>query len=500
MNESSEPFVQIDGIVKDYPGVRAVDHASFELKRGEVHGLVGENGAGKSTLVKILAGVVRPDEGQINMNGESIQLRSGQDSYDAGFSFIHQELNLILFMNAAENVFLGHSYPTRALGLVDWKELSRRTADIFKTLGVEININVPVSRLKPGDQSMVAIARAFALDAQIYVMDEPTASLSAEEVDSLFRVIQTLKSQGKTILYISHRLEEIFQITDRVTVMRDAKTVGTFSTTDLDKKTLISHMIGRDLKQYYPPAKNEPGDVVLEARGIGNKNIRNISFQLHAGEVLGIAGLVGSGRSELLNMLYGLDPIETGEVLLKGKPYQPSTPAEAIEEQIVLVPEERRTMGLLMSQSITKNVVLPHINHLAKAGIFTNTTRETQVSQKVTQDVRLKAVSVNHSVSTLSGGNQQKVVFGRWMVGNVDVLLLDEPTRGVDVGARFEIYSLIRDMAEKGTAVLMVSSDLEEIIGLSQRILVMREGTLAAEMVNQNVTKYDILNQAYKAV
>lgn len=500
MNVSAEPFVKIAGIVKNYPGVQAVDHASFDLNRGEVHGLVGENGAGKSTLVKILAGVVRPDDGQIIMNGNPVQLRSGQDSYDAGFSFIHQELNLISFMNAAENVFLGHNYPTTALGLVDWKELSRRTANIFNTLGVEINIDLPVSWLKPGNQSMVAIARAFALDAQIYVMDEPTASLSAEEVENLFRVIQTLKSQGKTVLYISHRLEEIFMITDRVTIMRDGKTVGTFTTADLDKKTLIGHMIGRDLKQYYPPARNEPGNVVLEAKRIGNKHVRNISFKLHAGEVLGVAGLVGSGRSEMLNMLYGLDPIETGEVLLKGSPYKPSSPAEAIEKRVVLVPEERRTQGLLMSQSITKNVVLPHVNQLANGGIFTNPARETQVSQRVAQDVRLKAVSVNHSVSTLSGGNQQKVMFGRWMVGDVDVLLLDEPTRGVDVGARFEIYSLIREMAEKGTAVLMVSSDLEEIIGLSQRILVMREGTLAAEMVNQNVTKYDILNQAYKAV
>jgi ABC-type sugar transport system ATPase subunit len=497
--QSSEPLLQISQIVKDYPGVRAVDHASFDLQAGEVHALVGENGAGKSTLVKIMAGVVQPDAGQIYLKGVLTHLRNGQDAYKAGFSFIHQELNLISFLNAPENIFLGHPYPKNQAGLINWKALSQKTLDIFATLGVDIPVNLPAGRLTPGEQSMVAIARAFALDASIYVMDEPTASLSSKEVENLFEVIQTLKSKGRTVFYISHRLEEIFQITDRVTVMRDGKTVGTFKTEDLDKKTLISHMIGRDLTQYYPPATGKPGDVIFEARGAGNQNVSGINFKLHAGEVLGIAGLIGSGRSELLHMLYGLDPVEHGELVLFGKEFSPSSPASSIRQKVVLVPEERRTQGLVMGHSITENIVLPHLHHLARFHTFTSKAKERVISKKLSADVCLKTVSVKNSVSTLSGGNQQKVVFARWMVDDVNVLLLDEPTRGVDVGARFEIYSLIRDMAAKGAGILLVSSDLQEIMGLSDRIVVMREGQLVAEMANENLTKYDILKHAYKA-
>jgi ribose transport system ATP-binding protein len=497
--QNPEAMFQITQIIKDYPGVRAVDHANIDLLPGEVHALVGENGAGKSTLVKIMAGVVQPDTGQMILNQEPVQFKNGQDAYKAGFSFIHQELNLIPFMNAPENVFLGHSYPKNQVGLIGWKTLAKKTKDIFDALGVEIKTNVPVGQLLPGEQSMVAIARAFALDARIYVMDEPTASLSNREVESLFNVIQTLKAQGKTVLYISHRLEEIFQISDRVTIMRDGSTVGTFITSDLDKKSLINHMIGKDLNQYYPPATSQPGNVIFEVKNAGSEHVKNINFKLKAGEVLGIAGLIGSGRSELLHMLYGLDSIKNGELVLYGNTFQPSAPSASIRERVVLVPEERRTQGLVMNHSITENIVMPHLKKLTRANLFTSKAKEKQVSKKVSENVRLKAASIDHAVSTLSGGNQQKVVFARWMVDDVNVLLLDEPTRGVDVGARFEIYSLIRDMATKGTGILLVSSDLQEIIGLSDRIIVMREGSMVAELDNVDLTKFDILKHAYKA-
>lgn len=498
--QNISPLLSVSKIVKTYPGVLAVDGASLELERGEIHGLVGENGAGKSTLVKILAGVIQPDEGQIFMDGEPLILKNGQDSFAAGFSFIHQELNLIPYLNAAENIFLGHPYPINSIGLISWNKLDSKAEHIFKELGVNINTRLPISQMSAGDQSMVAIARAFALDAQIYVMDEPTASLTAEEVENLFKVIKTLRSKSKTILYISHRLEEIFEITDRVTVMRDAKTVGTYLTRDLNKTSLISYMIGRSLEQYYPPSAHLPEDIILEAKNITTKKINNINFQLRAHEVLGIAGLVGSGRTELLHMLFGLDPILSGELRLFGKPFKPSSPSAAINQNIALVPEERRSEGLIMSHSITENIVLPHIKTLSTFNTFTNKKLEQNTSRKVSELVRLKAASVNHSVSTLSGGNQQKVVFGRWMVADVEVLLLDEPTRGVDVGARFEIYSLIRDMASKGAGIVLVSSDLEEIMGLSDRIIVMREGRMVADLKNENLTKYDILNQAYKSM
>jgi len=498
--ESPVPLLRIFEISKDYPGVKAVDQASFDLQRGEVHALVGENGAGKSTLVKILAGVVQPDSGQIMLKGNPIQLKNGQDAYKAGFSFIHQEVNLIPFMNASENVFLGHNYPKNKIGLIGWNSLSQKTENIFHTLGVEIKTNVPVFRLTSGEQSLVAIARAFALDAQIYVMDEPTASLSAEEVENLFRVILTLKSQGKTVLYISHRLEEIFQITDQVTIMRDGKTVGTFKTSDLDKNSLITHMIGRELNHIYPPATKQPGDVILTVQNAGNDRVKNINFKLRAGEVLGIAGLIGSGRSELLHMLFGVNPLKSGELILYGKKFKPNTPSFSIEKKVVLMPEERRTQGLIMTHSIANNIVLPHLKKLAKANVFTNITKEEQISKKVSKEVHLKATSVNNSVSTLSGGNQQKVIFSRWMVDDVKVLLLDEPTRGVDVGARFEIYSLIRNLAARGAGILLVSSDLEEIMGLSDRVIVMREGSMVAELNNENLSKFDVLKHAYKAV
>jgi len=451
-------------------------------------------------LVKILAGVIQPDEGQLFLDGKPLILKNGQDSFSAGFSFIHQELNLIPYLNAAENIFLGHPYPKNPAGFIAWNKLKLKAEDIFTELGVKINTKQPVSLMSAGDQSMVAIARAFALDARIYVMDEPTASLTAEEVISLFKVIQTLKSKGKTILYISHRLEEIFEITDRVTVMRDAKTVGTYLTRDINKASLISYMIGRSLEQYYPPSEHLPENIILEAKDISTKKIKKVNFQLHAHEVLGIAGLVGSGRSELLHMLFGLDPILSGELQLFGKLFSPSSPSAAISKKIALVPEERRSEGLIMSHSINENIVLPHIKTLSTFKTFTNKKSEQETSSKVSELVRLKAASINHSVSTLSGGNQQKVVFGRWMVSDVDVLLLDEPTRGVDVGARFEIYSLIREMAAKGSGIILVSSDLEEIMGLSDRIVVMREGQMVADLKNENLTKYDILNQAYKSV
>ena len=494
----TKPLLEIKEIIKDYPGVRAVDQASFNLKAGEVHALIGENGAGKSSLVKILAGVVQADSGHFVKNGEEIFLHSGQDAYRAGFSFIHQELNLIPYLNAAENVFLGHVYPKTRLGLVSWKNLHQKTQAIFEKLGVSIQTDLPVSKLTPGEQSMVAIARAFATDAVLYVMDEPTASLSSNEVENLFRVINTLKTQGKTVLYISHRLEEIFAITDQVTVMRDGKTVGTFPTGELDQDTLIRHMIGRKLDNPYPSRTGQTGDVILKASRVGNQNVQDISFELHAGEILGIAGLIGSGRSELLNILYGIDPLEQGELSLQGKPYKPVNPAVPIHNKVVLVPEERRTQGLIMEHSIMDNVTLPHMRSLARGGRFVNRSREQQISRQVGEQVKLKAVSVKHPVSTLSGGNQQKVVFARWMVDEVNVLLLDEPTRGVDVGARYEIYCIIREMAEKGAGILLVSSDIQEIIGLSDRILVLRDGRLVKELENDGLSQYQVLKHCYQ--
>lgn len=490
--------LEMKGILKDYPGVRAVNYANLELAPGEVHALVGENGAGKSTLIKILAGVVHPDEGEIYLNGELVEFRSGEDAYHNGLSFIHQELNLIPYLNGAENVFLGHDYPKTWIGMVNWPELYRKANAVLARLGVSVPLNVPVSYLSAGDQSMIAIARAFAIDASIIVMDEPTASLSDHEIRNLFDVIRNLKSQGRTILYISHRLEELFEITDRVTVMRDGSVVGTYQTAAIDQAELIHQMIGRELTETVSPRTSEIGQVVLEMRNVSSDSVRDVNFQVRAGEILGVAGLVGSGRTELLSILFGKEKVRAGEVLLDGKPFQPKSPADAICQKIALVPEERHTQGLVMRRTIVENMTLPHLASISTGRVFLNPKREASMSKNAGESVKLKAASLENPVSSLSGGNQQKVVFARWLLKDTRVLLLDEPTRGVDVGARFEIYRIIRELSAMGAAILVVSSDLPELLGLADRLVILRDGRMVDELNDmKNITQEIVLSHCY---
>jgi ribose transport system ATP-binding protein len=484
-------------ITKDYPGVRAVDNASLALHRGEVHGLVGENGAGKSTLIKIMAGVVHPNAGQVFLNGNQIDFYNGATAYRLGLSFIHQEQNLVPYLSGSENIFLGRSYPSNRLGTIDWAALNQQAAEILANLGVHVPVDIPVSRLSQGDQSMISIARAFAGDAAIYVMDEPTASLTDDEIQALFAVISQLKSRGKTILYVSHRLDEIFAICDRVTVMRDGSVVATRPILELNQGELIRMMIGRSLTESYPPALAEHGKLLLDVRGLTGKGAKDVSFQLHAGEIIGFAGLVGSGRTEILRILYGADPLLSGQIKLDGKHFQPASPARAIDHGMVLVPEERRSQGLILDRSIQSNITLPHLNRFARSGVFLNPSREKEVSRRTASAVRLKASSLQQSVAQLSGGNQQKVVFARWLAGEARILMLDEPSRGVDVGARFEIYRLIRELAARGAGILLVSSDLNELLGLSDQVIVMREGRQTAQLTASDASQEHVLRICY---
>ena len=338
MEKNYDTALELKGILKNYPGVRAVNYASFDLKRAEIHGLVGENGAGKSTLVKILAGVIQPDDGEIWLNGMHVQIRSGNDSYKLGLSFIHQELNLVPYFNGAENIFLGRSYPTRLFRTINWKALNRRARDILNHLGVYVPVDIPIVNLSQGERAIISIARAFASDASIYVMDEPTASSTDDEINSFFAVIHRLKDQGATILYVSHRLNEIFEICDRVTVMRDGSVVGTYNISEINQTELIQIMIGRLLKSSYPISKPSCGETLLIVKGLTGNRVKNISFTLHTGEILGFAGLVGAGRTDVLRMLYGADHILNGEILMDGKSYNPRNPADAIRQGIVLLP------------------------------------------------------------------------------------------------------------------------------------------------------------------
>jgi ribose transport system ATP-binding protein len=492
----NQPVLELRGIVKDYPGIRALDHVSMTFGKKEIHGLLGENGAGKSTLIKILAGVVKADDGKIFIHGEQKKISSARDARHLGLSFIHQELNLISYLNCAENVFLGHPYPKTPWGTISWKKLREKTVSILERLDVHVPLNVPVKQLAPGEQAMIAIARAFAESASIYCMDEPTTSLTEHEKHTLFSVIRNLTSMGATIIYVSHDLDDVMALTDRVTIMRDSHVVGTWDTKALTRDELISKMIGRDISSAFPPKTATPKGVVLSVSGLCSESVREISFDLHAGEILGIAGLLGSGRTELLRMIYGMDNITQGTLTLHGREFRPTSPKNSIRNGIVLVPEERRSQGLFLQRSIYENISLVHLDELSN-GPFLNRPAERREAEQIGRSVKLQATDYRYHVRTLSGGNQQKVVFARSLLSQPVVLLLDEPTKGVDVGARFEIYSVIREMAARGTAVLFVSSDFTEMLGLADRILVLCEGRQIFIGENQDIDQEMLLKYCY---
>ncbi len=491
------PMLEISGIRKSFGGVHALKGGSLSLQPGEVHALVGENGAGKSTLIKIIAGIQRPDEGKIVLDGRKVEIASGSDALRLGFSFIHQELNLVPYFNASENIFLGRRYPTNALGLIDRRELERRSAACLAQLDVELPLRQPVSRLSRGQQSMIAIARAFADEARLYVMDEPTASLTDHEIRNLFAVIEKLRARGKTILYVSHRLDEIFELCDRVTVMKDGETVAVTDIADTDPRSLIKLMIGRNLVDNFPESKSSPAEEILCVEGLDRGKGRPVSFTLRAGEILGVAGLVGSGRSSLLKALGGAIRPRGGEISLLGKRYSPSSPLAAIHAGVLLVPEERRQHGLVLRRGIAENIALPNLRSLSRWAIFVDRRKELETAKASAESVRLKASSMRQAVGELSGGNQQKVVFAKWIPRDAKVLLLDEPTRGVDVGARYEIYKIVRDMAARGAGIILASSDLGEVLGLADRVMVMREGGVEAILDARGLDQESVLAQCY---
>jgi ribose transport system ATP-binding protein len=494
---STDAVFEMRGIVKRFGGVHALKGAGISLAAGEVHALVGENGAGKSTLIKAMAGILRPDAGEISMDGRRVEIGSGAEALRRGLSFIHQELNLVPWFGAAENIFLGKRYPTGAFGLVDRKELRRRAAASLAELGVELPLDRPASRLTRGLQSMTAIARAFADDARIYVMDEPTAALSDSEIAALFAVIGRLKARGKTILYVSHRLDEIFAICDRVTVMRDGETVTTLEVAGTDPKSLISLMIGRNLADNFPPSEATIGEEAFRAEGLIRGRGEPLSFSVRAGEILGVAGLVGSGRSSLLKAIGGAQRARGGTMSLFGAPYAPRRPKDAIRAGVALVPEERRQAGLILGRSVSENIVLPSLGSLSRLGLFLDRGRESKAAGEVSRAVRLKAASLRQSVGQLSGGNQQKIVFAKWLLGKARLLLLDEPSRGVDVGARYEIYKIVREMAARGACVILASSDLAEVLGLSDRVMVLREGRIEAILDARGLDQETVLRHCY---
>ena len=489
----SEFILEMQNISKSFAGVKALKDVSIRCRPGQVHGLVGENGAGKSTLMKILAGAYKADSGKVIYKGQLREGATAGEIIDSGISIIYQELALVPEMSVAENIFLGRE-PRRALGVLNLHELHQRAAALLKRLGITPNTSLPISELTVAQRQLVEIAKALSQDADLIVMDEPSAILAGNELDQLFQIIESLVEQGVTIIYISHRLEEVFRIADEVTVLKDGELVDTRPIKQLDRATLVEMMVGRPLDEIFPQTQHEQGELVLIAEDISTDTIlTGASLELYAGEILGVAGMVGSGRTELARALFGADPLTSGTVTLVGKKGATwSNPAQAIQSGLVLVPEDRKAHGLFTALSVRINVTIPILRRLTRFGIVRGAEEEAVV-ERARERLSIVMASADQETQYLSGGNQQKVVLAKWLETDPTVVILDEPTRGVDVGAKFEIYKLMRQLNDRGIAIVMISSELPEIIGMSDRILVMNDGRIVGEVGQGEATEAGII-------
>jgi ribose transport system ATP-binding protein len=495
----SSPLLEVEAVRKRFPGVLALDGVSLRLNAGEVLAVVGENGAGKSTLMKILAGVYPPDDGIVRLDGHPVRFAGVTDAMAAGISLIHQELNLAENLTAAANIFLGRERLAGNFWLRD-RTMAEEARSLMRRVGLADElVDLPVAALPPGQKQLVEVARALSLQARVIIMDEPTSSLTQKETDRLYEVIDGLRAAGVAIIYISHRLAEVRRCADRVTVLRDGKNAGDLARHEINHDAIVRFMVGRDLKGFYPRSGRKPraGPPALEVRAVTYQGgpATPVSFSLRGGEIVGMAGLVGAGRTELAEALFGLRRITGGEVLLDGKPALIRHPSDAVEVGLLMAPEDRRLNGLVLEKSVGFNLSLPNLHMLAAAGLVSGS-RERTTSRELCDRLRVKTPSIYQLVSLLSGGNQQKVVLGKWLTMKPRVLMLDEPTRGVDVGARSEIYALMDRLAGDGVAVWMISSDLEEILGMSDRVLVLHEGRLAGELTREQLSEEAVMRLA----
>lgn len=486
-------LVQATSVAKSFAGVQALRNASFELHSGEVHALVGENGAGKSTLIRIITGAIDPDAGTLNIAGHAVTRNNPAFAKSLGVAAIYQQPSLFPHLTVAENI--GLALESRGLWRkVEWKSRFEKARELLGRAGSDIHPGRLVQTLSMPEQQIVEIAKAIGTNAKILIMDEPTASLTDREVDRLFDVIRTLRSEGAGMIYISHRLEEISAIADRVTVLRDGETVATRSMEDVTREELIRLMVGRDLSAVFPKRSVPISDTVLELRGVTSHTagVRDVSLSVRRGEILGIAGLVGSGRTELARVLFGLEPLDDGTILLRGDPIQIDSPSDAIRLGIAYVPEDRRQHGVILQLPLTANMSLASLQSVSRRGII-NAQAEGALAHSYVDRFRIRTPSVYAEAGMLSGGNQQKVALARWLATSPDVVILDEPTQGVDVGSKSEIHSLMVDLAEQGRAIIMISSELPEILGMSDRIVVMHEGALAGILTRGEASQHRIL-------
>jgi ABC-type sugar transport system ATPase subunit len=489
-------ILEMRGISKSFPGVRALDDVTFTCRAGEVHALVGENGAGKSTLMKILAGVYQPDAGEIVLRDAPVQLANPRVAQNSGISIIYQEFNLIPYMTVAENIMLGRE-PHAPLGMVDRKQLYAQAKRWLDILNVDLNLRRRIEELPVAQQQIVEIVKAMSYDAEILVMDEPTAALAPHEVANLFRYIEVLKSRGKTIIFISHRLDEIFEIADSITILKDGAVVATRPAKELSKAEIVRLMVGRDIKETFPPRQAASAATpVLALKGVSSgRRLQDINLTVRRSEVVGVAGLEGQGQRELARILFGVEPLSGGEILLNGQRIDLSGPRAAMRAGIAFVSDDRKGEGLQLPLSIRRNISLPSLAELSRL-LFVRRGQERTMTQEAAAQVDIRAPSLDVEVGTLSGGNQQKTVLAKWLTRDPVLLVFDEPTRGIDVGAKVEVYHLMRDLANQGKAVIMVSSDLLEVIGMSDRIVVMHRGRIAAELPGATATEEVIMRAA----
>lgn len=496
MVRTKVPIIEMSGINKSFYNVRVLKDVSFQLFPGEIHALVGENGAGKSTLIKILTGIYKRDSGTLRYKGEEVEFHNPKEAEEAGIAIIHQELNNIPYMTIAENFFLGKEKTYKYTPFLLEREMIENTKQILNNLGIDLDPKQLIADCSVGEQQMVDIAKAVSQNSEVIIMDEPTAALTDREIESLFTVMEQLREQGVAIIYISHRMEEIFRMCDRITVLRDGQTIGTKLVAETNFEEIVRMMVGRELGERFPERTRVPGDIRLKVENFTlDEKIKNINFYVREGEILGVAGLMGAGRTEIMEGLFGARKVKSGTLYLDGEKLEIKGPDHSIKNGIAFVTEDRKSEGLVLNMSIRENITLPNLEKVSARGFLKKKTEETFVDELV-KKLQIKASGREQVVKTLSGGNQQKVVFGKWLGIEPKVLILDEPTRGVDVVAKKEIYDIMNQLTEHGVSIIMVSSELPEILGMSDRIMVIHEGEIAAIFNREEATQEKIMAAA----
>lgn len=493
---SDEPVIEMKGISRSFSGNKVLDQVDFQLLPGEIHALMGENGAGKSTLIKILTGIYERDAGKVFIKGKEVHFKNPKEAEQFGIAVIHQELNIIPYLTVYENMFLGKELTVGRFGITKDKEMKRKTKEYLNRLGIEIDPNMEAGNLSVGQQQMIEIARAVAADTEVLIMDEPTAALTEREIEALFKVISSLKKQGVGIVYVSHRMEEIFQICDRISVLRDGQFIGTKEVAKTNFDEIVKLMVGRQLGERFPERDTKIGQERFKVENLTSKgSFENIRFSVHQGEIVGVAGLMGAGRSEIMQAIFGYRKMDGGKVFIDGKEMTIKSPYDAIKAGIAFVTEDRKSQGLILELSVRENLSITTLDKISKNSLISSKT-EISLADEMIEKLHVKTSGREISVKSLSGGNQQKIVIGKWLGIHPKILILDEPTRGVDVGAKKEIYQLMNDLTKQGVSIIMVSSELPEILGMSDRILVIHEGKLAAELDKSEANQENIMQSA----